>query len=446
MIKLLKFIPIQLTLFLILGILTGSHYNFQVVFIVLIIGILQCLLLVVFFIANKQFTPTAIFGVLIHTLFFFVGIASITFNNQLNKGQHYSNNPAFNSDNPVSCVISIQKVLKSNLYYSKYEARIIQLENDRTIGKILVNIENDSIENYLNVDDQLMVKTVLKEIKRPLNPYVFNYKKYLQKQQIHHQIYIAKNQYVRILQPRITVKGIASDIRKKINKSLVKFGFKDDELAIINALLLGQRQSISNELQRSYSGAGAIHILAVSGLHIGIILMLLTFLLKPLHVLKKGKLIASILVILFLWMYAFIAGLSASVVRAVTMFTAVAIGMFLNRPSNVYNTLVISMFFLLLLNPYFLFEVGFQLSYMAVFSIIWIQPKLYNLWTPKFWIFNKIWQLFTVSVAAQLGVLPLILYYFHQFPGLFFLSNLVIIPFFRVFTSSRIFNNNTFGF
>lgn len=111
------------------------------------------------------------------------------------------------------------------------------------------------------------------------------------------------------------------------------------------------------------------------------------------------------------------------------MFTALAIGMYSKRSSNVYNNLVISMFFLLLFHSSYLFEVGFQLSYLAVFSIVWIQPKIYNLWIPKFWLFNKIWQLFTVSLAAQIGVLPLSLYFFHQFPGLFFVSNLVIIPF-----------------
>jgi competence protein ComEC len=127
-------------------------------------------------------------------------------------------------------------------------------------------------------------------------------------------------------------------------------------------------------------------------------------------------------------MYAIIAGLSPSVVRAVSMFTAIAIAMQVNRPSSTYKTLVISMFFLLLFNPYYLFEIGFQLSYLAVFSIVWIQPKLYNLWKPKFWFLDKIWQLLTVSTAAQIGVLPLSLFYFHQFPGLFFVSNLVIIP------------------
>ena len=111
------------------------------------------------------------------------------------------------------------------------------------------------------------------------------------------------------------------------------------------------------------------------------------------------------------------------------MFTAIAIGMHLNKPSNIYNTLVISMFFLLLFNPYYLFEVGFQLSYLAVFAIVWIQPKIVSIWSPKNKFVFKMWQLFAVSLAAQLGVLPLSIFYFHQFPGLFFISNLVIIPF-----------------
>ncbi|MDO9136394.1 MAG: ComEC/Rec2 family competence protein, partial [Lutibacter sp.] len=193
-------------------------------------------------------------------------------------------------------------------------------------------------------------------------------------------------------------------------------------------LLLGQRQHLTSELQQSYIGAGAIHILAISGLHIGIILLILTAVFKPLHYFKHGKLMATALIIVILWMYAIIAGMSPSVVRAVAMFTAIAFGMYVNRPSGTYKTLVISMFFLLLFNPYYLFEVGFQLSYLAVFSIVWIQPKIYNLWKPKFWILDKLWQLLTVSSAAQIGVLPLSLYYFHQFPGLFFVSNLVIIP------------------
>jgi competence protein ComEC len=156
---------------------------------------------------------------------------------------------------------------------------------------------------------------------------------------------------------------------------------------------------------------------------------MLTFLLKPLEKLKHGILIKLVLIIFLLWAFAIIAGLSASIVRSVTMFTAIAIAITLKQSKNIYKALVISIFFLLLFNPYYLFDVGFQLSYLAVFFIVWTQPMLYKLWKPKLKIVDYFWQLLTVSLAAQIGVLPLSLFYFHQFPGLFFVANLIIIPF-----------------
>ena len=425
----LKFVPVQFTFFLVVGILIGSYYNFQPIQLATIIGFLIPVLAFVYFYANKQFQPSLTFTWVVFIIFFFIGVGSVTYKNQLNIKDHYSKSLEFNINKPALISFKILKILKPNKYYNKYEVVVDQLNSKKTTGKVLVNIQSESIENKLEVDDNLVVKTQFSTIKEPLNPYVFNYKRYLQNQQIHHQIQIKNQQFLVLKNKNETVKGIASRIRFKINESLKNNGFKNDELAVINALLLGQRNFISSDLLKSYAGAGAIHILAVSGLHIGIILLLLTFLFKPLHYFKNGKLSATLLVILILWLYAIVAGLSASVVRAVTMFTALTIGMQLIKRSNVYNTLVISMFFLLLFNPFYLFEIGFQLSYLAVFAIVWIQPKLYSLWKPKFWLPNKIWQLFTVSIAAQLGVLPLSLFYFHQFPGLFFLSNLIIIPF-----------------
>ena len=194
-------------------------------------------------------------------------------------------------------------------------------------------------------------------------------------------------------------------------------------------MLLGQRHEISKDILQNYQNAGAVHILAVSGLHVGIILLMLTFLLSPLDKLKHGTFIKLIIIIFLLWIFAFIAGLSASIVRAVTMFTAIAISMTVKQSINTYKALIISIFILLLFNPFYLFNVGFQLSYLAVFFIVWTQPLLYKLWKPNLRLFDYSWRLLTVSVAAQVGVLPLSLYYFHQFPGLFFLANLIIIPF-----------------
>ena len=323
----------------------------------------------------------------------------------------------------------VEKVLKSNLYYDKYIGSIVKVGNQKTIGSILLNVQKDSLQSEVKIGSAFLFKSELSAISKPLNPYQFNYKKYLKKQGVHHQVFLRNTAYLIKESDEKSIYRIAENIRNTIERELINNGFKGEELAVIKALILGQRNNISKELLEDYTNAGAIHILAVSGLHVGIILLILSFILKPLDRVKNGKIIKTFLIVLLLWFFAIIAGLSASVVRAVTMFTAIAIGMTFNRKTFVQHTLIASMFVLLLCKPMFLFDVGFQLSYLAVFSIVTIQPKLYSLWNPKWMITDKFWQLFTVSIAAQLGVLPVSLFYFHQFPGLFMLSNLVIIPF-----------------
>lgn len=421
--KILRFIPIQLTFFLVLGILFGFFIDVEINSLVIVLIGLLVVLGLSYWQSNKSFSPNISFNIFTYILSFFLGIATVTVHNDLNKENHYSH--FITDDN--NTVLVIDKVLKSSIYHDKYEVSVLKVNNISTVGKVLLNIQKDTLSK-LKVDGKLYLKSDFKEVNSPKNPYYFDYKKYLEKQQIHHQLSISNTEYLALKRRSFSFKGLAAKFRIKINNALIKNGFKGDELGVINALLLGQRQDISPELLQSYAGAGAIHILAVSGLHVGIILLILNFSFSPLERLKNGKFIKLIVVVSLLWVFAFIAGMSASVVRAVTMFTAVAIGMQVNRPTNVYNTLVISMFFLLLFKPSFLFDVGFQLSYLAVFFIVWLQPILYNLWIPKWKVPDFFWKLLTVSVAAQFGVIPLSLYYFHQFPSLFFISNLVIIP------------------
>ena len=430
--KFWKFIPFQLTLFMLIGILLGNYFLPNPEVIIYGLVCLVILFSVVYFYTNKPFKNTLGFSVVFYMLAISIGIASVTLNKHVNKPLYFENQSGFSTSEVQKIVLSVTKVLKPTTYFDKYEAVVLQLNSKRVIGKVLVNIQKDSLSKSLGVDDKIVTTTFFREISKPKNPYEFNYKNYLKNQQIQYQVYLKRGELLLVDTTTHTLKGFASDIRKVINESLQNDGFKGNELAVINALLLGQRQLISYDLMQSYTGAGAIHILAVSGLHVGIILLILNFLLKPLHQIKHGKLLASILIVISLWVFALIAGLSASVVRAVTMFTAISIGMYSNRSASMYNTLLISMFFLLIFHPNYIFDVGFQLSYLAVFSIVWMQPKLYNLIKIDNWLFNKLWQLFTVSMAAQIGVLPLSLYYFHQFPGLFFVSNLVIIPFLGV--------------
>lgn len=426
--KLLNFALIKITICLILGILFAHFFNFPIIY-TLAICLIGVLGLSAFLIIEKgRLVKTSGYGILTFLTFVGIGMLTYQFHDQKEFDQHYTqtNGPA--QDSIETITFRIREVIKPGAYHEKYIVDILKINNRGFTGKTLLNVKKDSLFQPFKVDDILVVSASLIELPGRLNPNQFDYKAYLEKQYIYHQIFADNTQLLALPSDVHTVFGYAAQLRTRINSQLKVYNFKPDELALINALLLGQRQDISPEILNSYSKAGAIHILAVSGLHVGIVLLLLNSLFKPLEYLKHGTLIKTILLVAVLWSFAVVAGLSASVTRAVMMFSIVAIGMNLKRPANIFNTLAISMFFLLLFKPLFLFDVGFQMSYLAVIAIVTIQPLIVKLWKPKFKPVEKLWQIFTVTIAAQIGVVPISLFYFHQFPGLFFVSNLVIIP------------------
>ena len=423
--RLLKFIPIKLSIFLILGILTGKTFNFSILVASLLT--LSSLALLAFLFKKSHSRKSLYFGSCALLSMVCVGILAVSLWQPKNWKNHYSH---FENQDNNHYSLKIQEVLKSTNYNHQYIATVQKLNGKSTSGKILLSIPNDSLHAPLKVDNSLLALGQLKAINAPLNPHQFDFKNYMEGQGVYHQLRINKNSYLISKFYSPTVYGIASSLRAKIISKLRESNFPKDELAIVQALLLGQRNDISEETYSNYKNAGAVHILAVSGLHIGILLLVLQFLLRPLEFLPKGKQLKLALIVLILWGFALLAGFSSSVVRAVAMFSFVAYALYLNRPSNTFNILALSMFFILLLiNPMLLFQAGFQMSYAAVIAIIWIYPLLQKLWFPKHLFIRKIWELFSVSVAAQLGVLPISLFYFHQFPGLFFISNLVIVPF-----------------
>ena len=418
--RLLNYLPFHFVVLLSLGIYSQFYDQFWKVGFLKTFILIAILLTFLVILNHKKISTTLSF-----LLFYLIGVSAVYFNNDVNYKDYYQNYAEKNS----TIVLRVDKVLKSGLFNDKYEVEVVQIDSIKTRGKVLLNIQEDSLRELLEVDDLLYVKSVFQKVSPPLNPHQFNYKDYLAKQGIHQQLFLENKEFKRIGSHGFSIQGLSAKFRNHVRESLNNYQFKSDELAVINALLLGERKEISKQLIIDYSRAGTIHILAVSGLHVGIILLILTWFFKPLERLKRGKQFKTLLVVLFLWMFAFVAGLSASVVRAVTMFTFLAIGLSFQRKNVVEFSLISSMFFLLVLKPMFLFDIGFQLSYLAVFGIIWVQPKLYKIYQPKFKIVDKIWQLLTVSFAAQAGILPLSLYYFHQFPSLFWLSNLIIIPF-----------------
>lgn len=421
--RLLNFLPTHFTVCLIVGIVIQFNYKvwtFSLVPTILVFLIFLCFLFILKFFKKKQ-----LFSVFSWMFFFLIGLYLVFSQDARNNKNFYGNFLIANS----IIEVKVKKVLKENRFYHKYITAVTAVGGKVTRGEVLLNVQKDSIKESAKINDIFYFKSNVSSIDSVKNPYQFNYKLYLEKQGVYQQFFLRESSYLYVNSSELSIYKIAENIRTKIERSLVLNGFKGEELGVIKALILGQRSTISKELLNEYTNAGAIHILAVSGLHVGIILLIFSLILKPLEKIKNGIFIKTILIIVMLWCFAVIAGLSASVVRAVTMFTAVAIGMSIKRKTFVIHSLITSMFVLLLVKPLFIFDVGFQLSYLAVFSIVTIQPKLYQIWKPKWKLVDRAWQLFTVSLAAQIGVLPISLFYFHQFPGLFMLSNLVIIPY-----------------
>jgi competence protein ComEC len=426
--RLLNFTIIKLTCCLALGILIASTTYIPNSVLTCTTIILLGFLFILYLVARKQFLKTIWFGITAFLLMVTIGILTTNLHNEENFSNHYTKFISKENDNLNTITFRIREILKPSVYDTKYIVDVLKIDGHQVTGKSLLNISKNDIQEPLQVDAFFISKTQFKDLNPPLNPFQFDYKKYLKKKYIYHQLKLSNQLILPVKSDKHTLFGIAADIHLHINKKLEQYHFKPDERAIINALLLGQRQDISEDIYTSYANAGAIHILAVSGLHVGIILILLSLVFKPIEHFKHGKLIKTILLVCLLWSFALIAGLSASVTRAVTMFSIITIAINLKRPTNIYNTLAISMFVILLFKPLFLFDVGFQLSYLAVLAIVTFDPLIYKLWKPKNKVLNFYWHTFTVTVSAQLGIIPLSLYYFHQFPGLFFVSNLVIIP------------------
>ncbi|MGB7395038.1 MAG: ComEC/Rec2 family competence protein [Pricia sp.] len=450
--NLLRFIPIKLTLFLVLGILLGRYLQPAIAFPLTFTGACLTLLGALFYQENRMRSfahngkGSLRFGIVAALTTISIGVLAVSLADTKNTADHYSHKQL--AEKQV-WKIKINEELKSTLYSNRYLAKVLGRGDDKVSGFVLLSISVDTedavlsnpkhsanlshaktdIHRRLQVDDELLLYGHLNPIKAPLNPHQFDYRKYLRNLGVTHQVCLSAGHFVIEKNPEPTVFGIAANARHQIIDKLRKANFGKEELGIIQALLLGSRNDISSKTYDNYKNAGAVHILAVSGLHIGILLLLLQFLLRPLELLPDGKTVKLVVVVTLLWGFALLAGLSASVVRAVTMFSFVAYALYLNRPGNTFNILALSMFFILLLvDPLLLFQVGFQMSYAAVFSIVWIYPLLQRLWNPRNRIVRYFWQLLSVSIAAQAGVLPISLFYFHQFPGLFFISNLLIVP------------------
>ena len=337
----------------------------------------------------------------------------------------------YDSSSYIIATISEPPVEKNKSYkaIATVDAIIKQGNVYNTSGKLLLYFSKDSISNEIVYGKRIIIKKELQRIKNSGNPAAFNYERYCAFQQIFHQCYLTKNDWILLKENYTNVywRAIFKTQQYVVNV-LHKYITGKDESAVAEALLIGYKVDLDKDLVQAYSNAGVVHLIAISGLHLGLIYILLFWILEKIPFVKRSRVIRLILLLAGLWIFSFVTGASASVLRSAVMFTFIAVGMTFNKKTSIYNSMAASAFLLLCINPFMLWDVGFQLSYCAVLGIVTTQKYIYNWFYFRNTLLNKVWEIASVSLSAQIFTLPLCIYYFHQVPLLFLASNLVAIP------------------
>lgn len=292
--------------------------------------------------------------------------------------------------------------------------------------RILVSIRDPAYASDLAYGDVLLARATLKPVVHALNPAEFDYGRYLEYRQIYRQTSIQPDQYRILRRDDGSLYGTAFRFRRHLAAKYQKF-ISRDAAALLSALILGQRTDIDRETVAVYSATGTTHVLSVSGMHVGIVFVVLVFLLRFMDRTRKLRIIRAGLIIVFICGYAVMTGLSAAVCRAAVMLVFVVLAKAVDKDLHNYNLLALSAFLLLVANPFYLVDAGFLLSYLAVWGLFYFYPMIYESWRPRYSLVRQLWAAVAVSLAAQLATLPLSLYYFHQFPVYFLLSNLFIL-------------------
>lgn len=292
-------------------------------------------------------------------------------------------------------------------------------------GEVLIY---HKLEESISPGDMLIISGHPDRIAAPKNPKEFHYANFMERQQITHSQFVNKK-VLKIGESSIQpIEDYFLELRASIMDKMDLLIMDKYANQVAKALLLGQKKNLEKEVNDAYVTAGAMHILAVSGLHVGIIYGFFFLFVKPFRLQVGKRILYLSFIILLIWGYALLTGMSPSVMRAATMFSIMALAQMKSRSPSIFNAIALSALILLVYDPFLIFAVGFQLSYLALIGILLIQPILVKIWVPKSKVVEYIWQISTVGIAAQLMTFPISAYYFHVFPSYFILSNLVAIP------------------
>ena len=364
-----------------------------------------------------------IFGILLNLFLFAAGAGVVSL--------HSSVLPEQSEQGVWLAVVEEPLVEKENSMKATVRIRA-NLANEQTTAcdeKIMAYFRKDSASRQLKQGDLVVMDAMLNPVNNAGNPHEFDYRSYLNRRNIGRSAFAESGKWKRLDgYAQTPLLNLSNKIRIALLEIFERAGLRGNEFAVVSALVLGYTAELDDDLYGAYAASGAMHVLSVSGLHVGIVYMMLLILLKPFPFLQRTKWLKMLIVLTTLWLYALVTGMSPPVMRAAAMFSFVTVGEAWHRKTYIYNSILASAFVLLVINPANLLDVGFQLSYTALLGIVSLHPHFYKLLSFKRWLPDQAWSLACVSVAAQLGTAPLALYYFHQFPTYFLLTNFIVIP------------------
>jgi competence protein ComEC len=401
----------------------------------LVLGFLLALnvLGIILFKKFSKFGNLWIWGAFCLIILFCTGLINGALKDERLKKSHWVNKFSSNNKPEVYLLKIIENPLKKGRWIrtcSIVEGKFCQSQFSSSCGKILVYFPKEELGNKeVKVGDRILVASEIQGIKGPYNPYGFDPKSYYANLQIYGQIKVRIGHWRWLSEEK--VKGVQywSNLASLyLEEVFIKGGLKGNEFAVATALVFGLRNDMDSEIVSAFSASGAMHILSVSGMHVGMIFLALEFLLKFMNRNRLLKVLKLLLILIAIWIYSIISGLSPSVIRASLMLTFVILGELIEKKGSPLNTVCLSAFLLIVWDPGLIKNIGFQLSFTAVVGIVLWYKDLFSFFDFKFRIFEWLWSVSAVSLTATIATLPLCLYYFNQFPNYFLLSNYLVIP------------------
>lgn len=394
--------------------LVGLSFDYCILLLVALMLICILIYKVLFKIVNRQ--------IIVHLVFLLLGYFHVNLHREVYYPDHFSNLP---KGKFLLIINSIPEVKAKSV---KAFAKVIRVGDSNSSGQVLLYFKKDSASINLKYGDEITTNLICKSIENIPNSN-FDYRQYLANKQVYQQAYLKTNEWrISKSQQGNYFVSLAYQYRESCHKVLQSSLQNQEAFAVASALLIGDDDAIPKSVYQAYTDSGTIHVLSVSGMHVGVIYLLLVSLFGRMERNKFLRPVYFFSILIFIWMYSILSGSSASVFRAATMLTVVIVGKWINGNSPIYNSLVLSMFVLLLYNPFYLTDKGFILSYLAVFGIVYLQPKILSIWRLKSTVTYKIWEFTSVSIAAQLMTLPVSLYLFGKFPNYFIIANWIVIP------------------